>query len=493
MSKLTAIIAIYSFAILSAVSFYYAVKTTKKFWIQLFTLLFTAFNSVLWTTAFYPGNLSPDSIDSWEQAISGQYTDHHPVIMALIMKIFYFAFGNQIQFYTLFQSFFFYFSVFFLIKEVTSSSKLVNVKTYLYSVILFSLIPIVWVYSVILWKDVLISIFCNFLAAFLIRFFRTNKTLDLCISLGFLFLTVLSRHNAILVLPGMLILLWILKRDMRLKFVQKAAVGLAFLATAFGSQVINSALNVRPAGLKELVLASALLGYDRRLEHETNIVHEPSRVFWDHAISSPNGYQELSKRNEGCGDEWQFVMDRKINSQNLVSYIQSLPGGLVPVLGDFVLHHPIISLEANLCGIKKLVLARDNLYYWGVVPNAEGITWSPLDGRLKNFATSRVSEFANNPLKNHLIYLFFLAGAFFVLIRDKVYDSIRFQERYILSRPTFAVLSCIGLSYFLSMCVVPQIAWRYLLLTFCLAWAAILPMFVELSTRIYKRLIPQRN
>ena len=42
--------------------------------------------SAFWTAVFFPGIMSPDSINQWQQAASGQYTNWHPIGMTLVMR-----------------------------------------------------------------------------------------------------------------------------------------------------------------------------------------------------------------------------------------------------------------------------------------------------------------------------------------------------------------------------------------------------------------------
>lgn len=51
--------------------------------IVLLTLVLFFFSAFFW----YPGSVSPDSMDSWDQATTGVYRDHHPTIMAFTWRI----------------------------------------------------------------------------------------------------------------------------------------------------------------------------------------------------------------------------------------------------------------------------------------------------------------------------------------------------------------------------------------------------------------------
>lgn len=51
--------------------------------------LFACLLSALFLAVSYPGNLSPDSIDSWSDAISGEFQALKPPLITLLQQAFY--------------------------------------------------------------------------------------------------------------------------------------------------------------------------------------------------------------------------------------------------------------------------------------------------------------------------------------------------------------------------------------------------------------------
>ncbi len=110
---------------------------------------------LVWWTAFFPAVMTPDSIDQWRQATSGEYDNHHPFLhtltIALIRKIWdspaavafvqmvLCAFGIGLSFRVL---------------QRTRARwwSLVAYAAY------FFLLPIFGIYPVTLWKDILFSL-----------------------------------------------------------------------------------------------------------------------------------------------------------------------------------------------------------------------------------------------------------------------------------------------------------------------------------------------
>lgn len=118
----------------------------------------------------YPGILTPDSINQFEQVLGMQpFSNHHPWIHTLTISLFYHlgtfftaSANHAFAFYTIFQICFMAFAAAFLIWILT---KYTHCLPLLWSVILFyALMPYHNVMAVCIWKDVLFSgsllIFC---------------------------------------------------------------------------------------------------------------------------------------------------------------------------------------------------------------------------------------------------------------------------------------------------------------------------------------------
>ena len=111
----------------------------------------------------YPGIMTPDSINQFEQALGLlPYSNHHPIVHTLTIKAFYhlgLLFTSDMvvafSFYTFFQMCFMAFCVSYLIKTL----KLFNVRTLICFIItlFYALVPYHAVYAVTVWKDILFA------------------------------------------------------------------------------------------------------------------------------------------------------------------------------------------------------------------------------------------------------------------------------------------------------------------------------------------------
>ncbi len=427
---------------------------------------FSFFISLLWTLTYFPGSLSPDSIDSWKQALAGNYTDHHPVIMALLMRIFALIFGNHIEFYTCLQAFLFFTTSFLLIREIISSLKFqYPTKVLVVSILIFSAIPIYWVYSITIWKDVLICVFTNGLCLALIQFWNFKSWRTFLAVAGFLTLTVLTRHNAILILPALGLHFVIFRKHYQFNLKMKIALLVGALFVGSFGKILNAAFQVKPVGLGTLVFASQYLGYERQLIRATGD-HSPSALtFWNTVIAGEKGYERVTQKEVACGDEWFFVMDPSINSSQLESQARQYRFGVPSLLAEFIWNHPVPALKHHLCVLNGLVNGRRNFFYYAVSENDLGITYQPKLTDVNKMAIAGIYWQDRTILRAHYPSLVLLLGLMlFAFYRPN---------------PVSATIPFVGLGYFVGFCLIPQLDWRYLLLSYVQGMSIGLPYLVH--------------
>lgn len=229
-------------------------KNILKFiliWISILVLWLPYFLSV------YPGILSPDSISQWAQAVGKiGYTDHHPIVSTLLMKISAVIFGNTnlaIAIYTVFQmcimSLIFTYTIITIYK--TNISRIIPIIIFLY----YAFFPIHALYSVTLWKDVLYSGFMLLLSVQLYKMIITKgKNLNVMsqkILTGLsITLVGLFRNNGIYVTLCIVILVSIIYYKNK-RIVCIFIIG--FIATLAIKTPIMIILNVEPSNYVESV------------------------------------------------------------------------------------------------------------------------------------------------------------------------------------------------------------------------------------------------
>ncbi|MEG2379490.1 MAG: hypothetical protein RSB77_04640 [Bacilli bacterium] len=173
------------------------IKNNKIKNIIIFLIPFIIFLIVL--LAFYPGILSFDSINQWNQVQSGIINDAHPFlttyIMFLLSKIW-----NSTAMICLFQIAVFSFVWSYFCNYIRKISKYSFNKQIIFTVVM-CLFPIMFLYSITLWKDILYSYYLMFLSILLLigvkKKFQYSITEILLV--GFLIsIATLYRHNAII-------------------------------------------------------------------------------------------------------------------------------------------------------------------------------------------------------------------------------------------------------------------------------------------------------
>lgn len=151
---------------------------------------------ILMLLAFYPGIMSYDSFVQWEQVQSGVINNAHPFLTTYIMFLLSKIWNNSVV-VLIFQILVFALIWYTVVNYLKQDYK----KNIIYTVII-CLLPIIYLYSITLWKDIIYSYILLLLSFYLFKGARENfnyKKLELVI-IGFLIaLATLYRHNAIVV------------------------------------------------------------------------------------------------------------------------------------------------------------------------------------------------------------------------------------------------------------------------------------------------------
>lgn len=127
------------------------IKNNRIFLISFGASLFVF---LLWLTAFYPGNMSPDSIAQWKQISTNQYDNAHPFFHTLILKMLRIIYDSPAS-VTFFQCLV---STFLLSYTTQFFSRMKVNKLIIYIAWgIFVLSPSIEIYNVTLWKDVLFA------------------------------------------------------------------------------------------------------------------------------------------------------------------------------------------------------------------------------------------------------------------------------------------------------------------------------------------------
>ncbi len=113
--------------------------------------------SVFFLAVSYPGNLSPDSIDSWTDAISGEIEAIKPPLITLLQRAIYLltpSLNSAVASFSFIQGTLFWGAIFFFI-AVSVPNLMRCLLGWLISALVFPL----WPYTVVHWTDVWVAIF----------------------------------------------------------------------------------------------------------------------------------------------------------------------------------------------------------------------------------------------------------------------------------------------------------------------------------------------
>lgn len=155
----------------------------------------------LWLLAFWPGVMTHDSLQSWSQALTGEYTNWHPYLYSMYVKfltLFYRSPASVAIFQMLSLSALSAY-VFGRLYALAQNKKLIFISFLL----LLTSIP-VGLLTITLWKDVIYSqlvLLWGIVIFFLIKDNRIISSKRLVIALGLLlFFTSVMRHNGVVLL-----------------------------------------------------------------------------------------------------------------------------------------------------------------------------------------------------------------------------------------------------------------------------------------------------
>jgi len=462
---------------LSILSGFHLWKNTAREWRLAFVAFTSAFAAALWTLVFYPALMSPDSLEYWKQALAGRYSDWQPPMMAFLMRVVIRAWGPEVAVYTLLQATGFFLAALVLLAALTRHhEEPLRGRVLVLSSLFFMLFPVGWVYSVTLWKDVVFAIVGCLMSAFLVRFLETGRQGYAVTALAFLALSLAARHNAIVLVPAVAVLLhlglrrWATPRPQRWITVALLCAAMAFPAA------LNRALSVRRND-RSVILASLLLGYDQRLERTEHKSHAPSEVFWNTALGE-GGYRSLMNMGWECGDEWRYELHPELGRTRIRDAVRQNPRETLTILGHYVVHHPQATLRHHLCVVAKLAglgqETDDSWYQTDVAVNELGLVSTSRFPALRAGALAGVRTAYRAGFCRHWLFLIVLFSMLIAAIACRTGPQADRLARLGISRPALLVLSTVGLTYFATFCIVPiAYDWRYLLFPTLLAVLAL--------------------
>lgn len=224
--------------------------------------------------AYFPAQMSSDSVDQWWQISNGRYSDAHPLMSSLFYKFFHEIYPSP-AFVILCQSIIFSISIGLLI----SAMRRAGMPGFwaMLTAILMALFPPNILLATTMWKDVPYTIGIILVTAALVKLaqdkMRLRRLSAILLIVGSIFV-ISTRHNGILVIAPMLIaLLFFVKSAERTKIA--GILALQIVCFILSKTVLLWAFNAAPidrsyAGIFALPIIGAMVTNNEELDEETN-------------------------------------------------------------------------------------------------------------------------------------------------------------------------------------------------------------------------------
>lgn len=318
--------------------------------LQLMTLALVASVTVsaFWTAVFFPGIMSPDSINQWQQAVSGQYTNWHPIGMTLVMRGVHLLFAPwsaqaQIGLVAWIQGILFWFGIFSLLNLATLPAR--------HKIVLCALMTLyypVWLYTVTLWKDVwLAAVLFGLLwwaKGFLVDGVWTSRTAMAMV--GFVTFAMMQRHTASLsfaVLVGLSGLGYFARLSPR------RSIGvLLWLTVVLSAAVSAEALIYRACRVVDI--GNVVNGYcSYEIAGMVHFSNRPMTEWQGLKTYQAVGRERFEQAARGyvCGESMEYLIfppGHPFELDDLLRHRYAIQD--MPVM---VLHHPLAYLEHKAC------------------------------------------------------------------------------------------------------------------------------------------------
>ncbi len=180
-----------------------------------------------WQKALYPGSYSPDSIDQYKQALSGEYNDWHPALHTWLFFSFPMLFSESPAIIVTFQLIWFALALGYLYYVMYSEG--CSIPFLAFSFVFIAANPNTALIMLYPWKDSAFTILATVCFSQLIRIYRSNgtwlkKPLNMLAFSLFCFLANGVRHNAILLILPLFAIVFIFFKNSRRDTLKAVAV-----------------------------------------------------------------------------------------------------------------------------------------------------------------------------------------------------------------------------------------------------------------------------
>ena len=353
--------------------------------------------SVIYLTVFfccyYPGLLSPDSIDQVTQIFTGKYSNHQPFFHTMILSAFLrtgLAVWNDINravaFYSVFQVLFLAFSFAFTV--YTMAKLRIPVWCEIAATAYYALMPYHIMYSYTLWKDVYFGAFTTLMIVFTVRLTcglgsATQNRIGFAISS--LVICLIRSNGLFAYVIFFIVVILLMRKDKKTILTMLAIIIVSFAA----KHVLLSSLNVTAPDTVES-LSIPLQQISRVIADDGNVAEQDLEFL--EQIIDVSSIKEIY--DPGISDPIKNAI-RDFGNQ---SYLSQNMGSFAMLYLRTFIHNPteyVIAWVDITCGYWNS--GYDYwIWYWDVEENGYGIIRSINSPRVLNFMDEYLWLFYNN-------------------------------------------------------------------------------------------------
>lgn len=381
----------------------------KIFW-KVFTIIVSIW--CLYLIAYFPGFMSTDSIDQWNQAVTSNYNDWHPVIHTLLIKAIQMVWNHPV--------------LYSIVQMGVIAAILAYAMDYLHRrglnknlIITFSIIyaclPNNGIYAITMWKDIPYTYLLLLLTIYIAHIINDyesfwHKRKSVLVLATTLFLATTIRHNGIIVYLFLAVFIFvysIVKKSKRIKSVMVVAISLVMLVIYKGYVFDELKVSPNPKGLKYYAPVHGIAS----IVHNQKTINNDTKAFLEE-IMPINAWEKLyndyTTSKFTFGNEYPFV-------ENLSKY--NTPFILKLYIKNFLEYPDLIIKErllmTQLLWSVKPTTASPNYRYEnkGIADNKFGI--KQYDNPLRQFINNVIKRTEINPLLDLLLWR---TGIYLVII-----------------------------------------------------------------------------
>jgi hypothetical protein len=435
-------------------------QADRTFWI--YALATAGTLSAFWLAIFYPGNLSPDSLSQWGQAVSLlKLEDWHPIGMTLLMRAVHVVFGwltmeSQIAVFAWIQGTVFWASIYSIIgiADLSRKAKLIACAC-------ITLYYPIWLYTVTLWKDVWFAVAFFWMIRCLYRFSlgEVSTSRATCSLVPLLVFAILNRHTTALsflfLVAALSPIVW--KRFGRKRLVANWLFSTVILLSAIGAaKLVNWTLDVADAGnITNWIALFEVAG--------TAHFAQMNPAEWrDLRSAQAFGEDRFSKvlRLYHCGATLDYLVFQPGHPLEKNDLLQSRMA--IPDLFTVARNHPWAYLMHRGCSVLRLVgFQHDGVYFpfhEVISPNEFGLEARSVVPKVRAILMRWEHQSTKYPIIRwpYRHYLLLLASA--------VAAFLSLKRRTDPNRYLIYLLFVAGLAVLCPLCIVtPAPDWRYLM------------------------------